>query len=899
MRPPAPGTAGGGGPSRPPRALRLARAWIRALAPVVPSRRRAAWRAEWEGEVAARWEQLCAAGRGDAAAARDVALRTAGALPDALYLRTTEVGMRGWTREIRFAGRALRRRPGLTGVALVTLALGIGANAALFSVVHAVLLRPLPWQEPDRLVRLWGTENGVRELGGTVSYPDVRDVGERARSLAAVAAFDEWRPALGGGDAPPEVVYGGTVDASFFDVLGVEPAVGRFFRPDEQGEGREPRLVLGHALWQRRFGGDPGVVGRAIAVNGVTAEVIGVLPADFETPGLEGASWGAPEIWRTVAAPPPFRSGRSWGGVARLADGVTLEAAQAEVDAVAAALAEEFPEENRGYGVALVPLRDQLLGDADTVLGVLLGAVALVLLIACANVANLLLVRSAERRGELDLRVALGASRVRVAATAVLEGLMLSVAGAALGLALAHLALDAAAPWIAAVLPRAGAVALDAAVVVFTAGLALLTGVVFGLAPALAALRAAGPGAARRARSGSPGREGARLRRALVAAEVALSVTLLVGAGVLLRSLDAVYGVDLGLEREGVLTVDLHSASFFDLSQEEALALYGRVMQEVGAVPGVRAAGAINILPLTGGFSCDGVRREDLPPEGEGRCAEIRTIFPGTLEALGVPLLRGRTLGPADHRLDAPPVVVVSREMAESFWPGEDPLGTRVAIHGESWEVVGVAGDMRHFGPLGESRPQAYLNAPRDPWGGVAYGFQLVVRGGRDAGALAPALRAALASAAPDLAVASVRSLDDLLDRSVAAPRFRALLLGAFAALAVLLAVVGLTGVVAYSVRQRTREIGVRVALGARPSEVSGMVVREGAVLVAAGAAAGLVLALLGADVLESMVYGVDVRDPWVVVGAPLLLGAVALLACWLPARRAARVDPVRALTVE
>lgn len=884
------------------RSFGLAELLIRGAARLVPRGRRDDWREEWLAEVGARRRELKRTGRLTPGARTDLALRAAGSIPDALHLRVRELSPATVATELRVAARSLVRRPGFTAVAVGTLALGIGANTALFSVVRTVLLRPLPFEEPDRLVRVWQTKEG-ESPGRTISYSNARDIGRRMSSLAELAAFDEWRPALGGEGGPSEVVPGATVDWNFFHLLGVEPALGRFFRPEEAGEGREPVAVIGHGLWERRFGEDPGVVDRTLVANGTAYRILGVLPERFESPGLEGSSWGAPEVWRTPAfdAAGFPRSARSWAALARLRDGATLEAAASEAGTVAEALAREFPEANEGRGIGLVPLRDQLLGDADRVLWILLGSVVLVLLVACANVANLMLVRGTERRRELEVRTALGAGGLRLLASAASESLLLALSGTAAGVALAVAVVRGLGGWFEVVLPRAGAVSVDGGALLFAALLMVVTGLAFGAVPAHRALRRAGAGVpGSRTRGGTAGRNESRLRRLLVGGQVAVTVVLLVGAGLLGRSLSALYDVELGMAREGVVTAELHGSPFYDLSMDEATARYRTILDRLESLPEVRAAGAINILPLSGGFSCDGVTRDDLPPPppGEDRCAEVRTVFPGVFEALEIPLLRGRLVGPDDGP-DDPNVAVVSQSMAESFWPGERSLGKRITVHGESAEVVGIVGDVRHFGPAREARPQLYLPAVQDAWGGTSYGFSLVVRGDRDAGDTAVAVRRVLEGVDPDIAVESLRSVGELLDGSVAGARFRTVFLGGFAGVALLLAVVGLGGVVAYSVRQRTREIGVRVALGARPDRVARMVVKEGGAVVAAGAAVGLVGALVSADVLSSMVFGVEVRDPWVVLGAPIVLTALGLLACWLPARRAARVDPVDALRVE
>jgi putative ABC transport system permease protein len=878
-------------------ARRAARAWLRALAPLVPESRRSDWLEEWAAELDAPARD----GAGSRPADQLLA-HAGGALPDALHLRVRAVGTSGWGREIAWVFRGLVRRPGFTVVALLTLALGIGANAALFTVVRAVLLEPLPFHEPERLVRLWGTQQGERQLGGTVSYPDVHDIGARTGAIEAVAAFDEWRPALGGGDGPLEVVYGGTVNTNFFDVLGVQPIIGRGFLPGEEGEGREPAVLLGHGLWRRRFGGDPAVVGRTIDANGTQYRVLGVLPPAFETPGLEAGSFGDSEIWRTpgFALEELPRSGRSWAGVARLRDDVSLASAQAEADAVTRALAAEFPFDNESHGVALIPLREQLVGEVDRALWLLFGSSGLVLLIACANVASLLLVRSVERRRELAVRVALGASRARLAISAAAESVVLALFGGALGIGLAYGSIAVLGDWAAGFLPRAQGLRVSPDVLAFAAVTAIGTGILFGVGPAIWAARARGSAIGGAARGATGTRETVRFRRALVRAEVALSVLLLVGAGLCVRTLDALYDVELGVAREGVATLQLHLSGWTALELPEAEARYARILDALRAVPGVAAVGAINILPLGGGSSCDGTTRDDRPPPapGEEACVEIRTVLPGVFDALGLKLVSGRLLDGRD-RPEGPYATVVSSEMAEAFFPGEDPLGKRITMHGRSYEVVGIVSDLRHFGPSGVTRPMAYMPAVQDEWGGVSYGLALVVRGRGDAADVLAAARAALASADPAAALQATDTMDELIDQRVAQPRFRAALLGAFAALAAMLAVVGLGGVMAYSVRQRTREIGLRVALGAAPGRVTAMVLREGVVLTGGGLIVGTVAAVIAADLLRSMVFGIDVRDPLVILGAPLLLGLITTAAVWLPARRAARVDPMRALTTE
>jgi putative ABC transport system permease protein len=812
-------------------------------------------------------------------------------------------GLRG---ELRVVVRGLVRRPGFTAVALAILGLGIGANAVLFSLVKSVVLRPLPFAEPDRLVRIWGTQNGQRVLVGTLSYPDVHDIGAAVRSLEAWSAFDEWTPAAGPEGGPPEVVYGATVNANFFEVLGVEPQLGRFFRADEEGPDRELRVVIGYELWQRWFGGSAEVLQRPILISGIPVQVIGVLPSGFESPGLERIAYGAPEIWRTVAAPPGIRNPRSWVAVARLRDGATLATAQAEVDAATAVLERRYPYDDSGWGADLVPIRDQLLGNADRVLGLLVGAAVLVLLIACANVGSLLLVRAVERRRELEVRAALGASQERLMVASVLESAVLAVTGAALGVALAYLALPVSRASLQGLMPRIDSVRVDGSVAFFGAAIAIVVALLTGVAPTMfGGFRDASRGnrgrIAAAARGSSAGIEDGRVRRALVVTEVALSVVLLYGAGVLVRSVHALYTVELGVAREGVVTATLHPSAFEGMTQEDVDADYARILGALRALPGVRAAGRISLLPFAGAFSCHGVRRNDLPPPapGEERCAEIRSIVPGTLEALGVRVVQGRLTEDADHRAGAARVALVSEEMAQAFWPGETPVGKSVQIHDAAWTVVGVVSNVRHFGPAGETRPQAYLPAQLDPRGGAGLASSLLVRGSGDADALAPAVRDALLEAKPNVVITSIRSMDEMLERSVAQPRLSAILLGSLAALAALLALVGLGGVITHSARQRTREISLRLALGATPRGVSIMVLSEAVRLVAAGAMAGLIAAILFAGALKGMVFGVGARDPWAIAAAPLLIALMGLAVSWLPARRAARIEPLRGLAAD
>lgn len=871
-------------------------AWVRAVALLVPGERRADWREEWRGEIEA--GMGAAAGPGER---RRVAIRAVGALSDALYLRGEGTTMEWLRSDVRFALRGLRTRPGFAAVAVGTLALAVGANTALYTVVRGVLLRPLPYEEPDRLVRIESHRPDDPE-GGPVSYPNMWDLREQAADVfSGLAVLDEWRPVLTEGDRV-EVLHGATVSADFFGVLGVEPAVGRFFGPGEEGEGREPVVVLSHDLWRSRFASDPGVVGRSLELSGTPFTVIGVMGEGFEDPQLHGGSWEDPDVWRTVWFAPGdrARSGRSWSAVARLAPGVGLRGGEARVRTLFEMLAERYPEDNGERTLALVALDETLVGEARPVLLVLLGAVALVLLVACANVASLLLGRAAERRREISVRLALGASRRRIVTQLLVESFLLAALGTVLGVGVALVGLDALVGLAGNALPRARGITLDGGVLLFTVALAGLTPLFFGVAPAVHALRGAGHEGSMDSRTRTPGPSGHRFRRGLVVAELAVSLVLLVGAGLLLRSLGALYDTDLGVDVDQAVVLTLHGSGFWNLEADEAAARWTSVMEATRAVPGVTTVGAIHIPPLSSSFWCDGVYRDDLPPtEGPQPCAEFRATMGDVFPALGMQLVRGRLLAPED-RADAPRAMVVSRAAGRTFWPdGADPVGGSVTLHGESFTVVGMVEDVHPFGPADGARPMVFVPAVQEPWNDTRIGMSLIVRGTGDMEARIPALRAAVASVDPAIPFEDARTLVSYLGESVRANRFRAVLLGAFAGVALLLALVGVAGVMAFSISRRTRELGIRAALGADRRALVGLVVREGASMAVAGGVIGLAGAFLGSRVLASLLFGVTVHDPVVFATLPALLIAAALLACWVPARRASRLDPSDALRLE
>jgi len=823
--------------------------------------------------------------------------------------------------DLRYALRALAKRPGFTSIAVLTLALGIGANTAIFSVANGILLRPLPFGDADRLVLLWQSkpESGWERL--PVSYPNFSDWRERSHSFDGMAAFFSYADStfnLSEGEEP-ERVQAAYVTANLFSQLGVRPERGRVFLPEEDRRGASRVVVLGGGLWQRRFGSDPGIVGKSIQLDGESHLVVGIMPRSFSFPRFPKDA----DLWLPLAQEPKASRQFSRGTkyltvVAKLKPGVSLAEAQSEMDALSSSLEQQFGSILRGNRVEVAPLQSQAAGDLKVALMVLLGAVGFVLLIACANVANLILARAAGREREIAIRTAVGASRGRITRLLLSESLILAVSGGALGLLLALWGVDflALLPYNPPSFTRPYQVSpdqigVDLRVLGFALLLSLFTGLLFGLAPAYHASRANLNEALRAIESRSTG--GFRrhpFRSLLVVSEIALSSVLLIGAGLMIQSFRQLSSVSPGFQPENVLTFEVGLARSRYVRPEQMAAFSEALLDRLAALPGVSAAGAVEHLPLSGLDEDTGFYLEGRPTAAPAEMphAHPRSASPDYFRAMGIRLLRGRAFTAADTA-SSRKVAVINETMARRFWSGEDPLDRRVALDFESLkffpdrpplldlesgmrEIVGVVADVRAIGLDAQPVPELYTPLTQRP----AREMSFVLRGAGDPAQWAEMIRAEIRSVDPGQAIASLRTMDEVLSTSVARPRFNTLLLTLFAAMALILAMVGVYGVISYSVSHRTREIGIRMALGAQRREVMAMVVKEGLIYTATGLALGAAGALALTRVLVGLLYGISPTDPWTFALVPVLLSGAALLACYLPARRATRIDPIATL---
>ena len=799
--------------------------------------------------------------------------------------------------DLRYALRMLVKSPAFSIIAVLTLGLAIGANSAIFSVVNAVLLRPLPYPQSDQLVRVFGSQP---QLALAPSAPaNFLEWKEENEVFERIATYVGQGFNLTGGDKPERVI-GSRVSTDLFQLLGVQPALGRAFTEEEDQEGRSKVVILSQQFWQSRFGGDPNTLRQTITLNDQLYTVVGIMPAGFAFPDTRT------QVWTPVAFNAAERATRDTNFIeviARLKSGVSIEQARANMTTLTQRQAERYPKTNTGVGAKVISLHEQTVGDVRPMLVVLLCAVGFVLLIACANVANLLLARAAARHREMAIRGALGASRSRVVRLLLTESVLLAVVGGAAGLLLAIWSLDLLVSLKPANLPRLAEIGVNRTVFFFTLAVSLVTGIVFGLAPALQASKPdlnEGLKESSRGTSGGPRRQ--QVRALLVVSEIALSLVLLVGAGLMMRSFSRLLAVDPGFKPDHVLTAFVSLPVSKYSKREEQAAFFDRLVERLRNLPGVTSAGVVSDLPLFGGsstgFEIDG-RPAPLP--GQRPMTDYRMINPDYFNTMGMRLVKGRAFSRHDTE-DAPGVVIINETLAARFFPGETPIGKRIGLSGNprDWrEIVGVAGDIRNYGLDVDVKPEVYVpflqNAP-GYLSGVASAMNVMVRSTNDPSALAPALREQVQALDKDQPVSEIRTMEWYLADSMAQRRFNMLLLGAFAGLALVLAAVGIYGVIAYTVTQRTHEMGIRIALGARGGDILRLIFAHSMATTLAGIVIGLGAAFGLTRLLQNLLYQVTATDPFVFASIPVLLLLVAMLATYIPARRAMKVDPITAL---
>jgi len=816
--------------------------------------------------------------------------------------------------DLRYGGRVLRKNPGFTFIAVITLALGIGANTAIFSVVNAVLLRPLPYEQPDRLVYL--SERHPKYLEMSISYPDFADWRGQNHVFENIGVVN-YRDYNLTGRGEPERLRTGQASADLFSALRVQPKLGRLFSNEEDRVGAAAVVVLSHELWQRRFGGDPQILDQALTLNDRPYTVIGVMQPDFTFSRRT-------ELWVPVgqlADQPSIKTRDNHPGprgVARLKEGVSLEQARAELDAIAAQLEQQYPDSNKGVGARIIPLLENYVSDVRRALWILLGAVGLVLLIACANVANLMLARAASRQREMAVRVALGASRWRVIRQLLTESLVLAVAGGALGLLIAEWGVQLILAFSAGSIPRTSEIGLDSRVLVFTIAVSMLTGIIFGLAPALQASRTDVQDALKEtARSVTGGRH--RLRQVLVVAEVSLTLVLLIGAGLLIRSFYRLQQVNPGFVEEHALSFRVQLPLLKYPGEQQWLNFYQQVTEKLRSLPGVNAVALTSRVPMDENDWQSGFRvvGEAPPPPGQGPSMEVSIVGPDYFRMMGIPLLRGRDFTEQDNRSSVNEEkvrnlemgerlraglksIIVDEEFARRHWPNADPVGKQI-LWGSGQNdppvtVIGVVGRVKLYSPNEPAGfPQGYFPFLEMPDNGMSF----VVKTTLEPERTIAAARQQVQEVDPAQPIYDIKTLSARRAESIAPQRFNLLLLGVFAAVAFTLAVVGIYGVMSYAVTQRTHEIGLRMALGAQTRDVLKLVVGQGMMLIAVGVGLGLVGAFAVSRLLESLLFGVSATDIATFGSTAVLMAGVALGACFVPARRAAKVDPMVALRYE
>jgi len=815
--------------------------------------------------------------------------------------------MAGFWNDLKHGCRVLLKAPGFALSAIIVLALGIGANTAIFGIVNGVLLRPLPYAEPDRIVQLWHTPPQKQFPGVprfALSAANYLDWQAQNTVFSSSAVYRFWQFRLTG-TGEPRMLRAARVEPTFFSALGTRPLMGRGIDPSDGVPERQRIVVLSYGLWNSQFGGDQQIVGKTIELDGTAYTVIGVMPSSFAKP--ESATLWVPLVW--TAQEKAVRGEHSMAAVARLKPGVTVQQAQAQLDAIAARIAEQYPADAAGWGAAVVPLREETVGDVRKPLFMLFGAVVFVLLIACANVANLMLVRTVDRRKEIAIRTAFGAKRTRIIRQVLSESLLVSASGGALGLIVAHFGTQLVVNYFGASLPRLADIKMDAAVLAFAFATALVSGTVAGVAPAWRMSKSDPNDALKqglgRLDSSSTGK---RTRALLVVAEVALSLVLLVGAALMIRTLWNLRSVHPGFVADHVLTLRIGVAANEFAGEDQQVQFYDQVLQRVRALPGVQSAAVTDDLPLEGG-SMQPVAVEGRPVVEMAHQPEVsvRLLSPQFMKTMGIPILRGREFTDADTKTSVP-VVLVSESMARQFWPNEDPVGKRLTLTffpKVVRQVVGVVGDVKDRG-LDNQDPISTLYWPLmqfyapEAWGKFrAMGLALAVRTASDPASVASVVRSVIHDVTPATPLIDVRAMDDIVAESLSPQRFNMLLLAAFAGLALILATVGLYSVVAYATRQRVKEIGIRIALGADRLSVLRDVVLDGLRPTLIGIGVGLAAAILLSHVLTALIYGVQATDVPTYAAVAGLLAAVGVLASSIPAYRATLIDPIRTLRDE
>ncbi|MFL6591035.1 MAG: ABC transporter permease [Chthoniobacterales bacterium] len=816
--------------------------------------------------------------------------------------------------DIRYGLRQLIKHPAFTIIAILTLALGIGANTAIFSVVNAVLLKPLPFPEPDQLIAVGMTD--TRQKGetnlGSLSYPDFFDFRDQNRTLASSAVYRDRSFALTSEEGATSL-HGVKASAEFFNVLGIKPTMGRgFVRDDEQGGGGAGgfKVIISDEFWKKHFGAAQDVIGRTLTLDRRPHTVIGVMPAGFQFPIQNDTTDFYVSIAEDAATPDGSipttkqRGNHQLEAVARLKPGVSIAQAQSDLSTIAESLAKQYPDSNTHFGVLAKPLRDEMIGDVRTALYILFGAVVCVLLIANANVANLLLARASARGKEIALRAAMGASRLRIIRQLLTESVLLAGVGGLFGLLLAQWGTEALITTVPQNIPRISNIQLDAPVLVFTLLVSLITGVVFGLVPAWQASHVDLNSSLKSgSRTGSAGEGKGRVRNALIMAEVALALVLLISAGLLIQSFARLGRVQPGLRTERLLTARIGLPEVTYPKNENTIAFFDQFMPRIRAIPGVESASAILPLPLSGSNMVTSFDSEDNPlPEGQRPGAPVRIITTDYFKTTGIPVRQGRVFDERD-RYESGPVVIVNERFVQKFFPGKNVIGKRIQPGfsaddtGEKWrEIVGVVGNVKHLSLRNEDSPEMYLPNTQIP----IQTMSLVIRTKvSDPNGITNSVRKELAAMDAAIPLTSVRVFDEYISRSLARPRFNTLLLSIFAGVALVLTAIGIYGVLAYSVAQRTSEIGIRIALGAGKSSIFRLIVGQAMMLVGISVGLGLAGAFAATRLLNSLLFGVRPSDPGTFAGIVLLVSVVAFIAAWLPARRATRVDPIVALRAE